>query len=158
MHDPSMRPGAQLADDLIGEQLQTLSILTRAIEKRLGERLGVNLTDVAAMEQLITHAQLTPSALAAHLDVTTAAGTQIVDRLERTGHVSRTRQSDDRRKVLVVPNPASVTQIFQELAPMLNGLDAVVTALSAVDRAVIERFLGQAIDVYRAALVSSTLR
>ncbi len=141
-----------IAGDRVGQQLQTISILSRQIERQLGLSLGVNSTALAAMEQLITHGPLTPSELAARLQVTTAAGTQIVDRLERGGHVTRQRQSDDRRHVLVVPAPASVTRTFGELAPMLSGLDAVVAALSAADRGVIDQFLGRVIDVYQAAI------
>lgn len=142
----------EIAGDLIGERLQTISILTREIEKKLSKRLGVNLTDLAAMEQLITSRSLTPSELASRLNVTTAASTQIVDRLERVGHVARERQSDDRRKVLVVPHPASVDLAFQELAPMMNGLDAVVASLSEAEREVVERFLGRVVEVYGAVL------
>ncbi|NBD14268.1 MarR family transcriptional regulator [Corallococcus sp. Z5C101001] len=140
-----------LAGDRIGQQLQTLSLLTRRIEARLGDSLGVNSTDLSAMEQLITSGPMSPTDLASRLKVTTAAGTYIVDRLERAGHVAREKQSDDRRKVRVVPAPESVARVFQHLTPMLTGLDALVAGLPAADRAVIEQFLGRVIDVYRAA-------
>src|SRR5690242_14146939 len=82
---------ARVAEDPIGQRLQEISILTRQIERKLGEVLEVNATDLAAMEQLMTHGPLTPGVLATQLGVTTAASTQITDRLERAGHVSRER-------------------------------------------------------------------
>ncbi|ATB38697.1 Transcriptional regulator, MarR family [Cystobacter fuscus] len=141
-----------LAGGEIGDRLRLVSLLTRRIEQRLGEHLGVNLTDLSAMEHLISNGPLTPSDLASRLEVTTAASTHIVDRLERAGHVSRERDATDRRKVLVVPVEASVARVIQQLTPMLESLDAVVAGLSEADRAVVERFLGQIIDVYVTAL------
>ncbi len=140
------------AGDDIGDRLRLIAVLTRRIEQRLGAHLGVNLTDLSALEHLISHGPLTPSDLASRLEVTTAASTHIVDRLERAGHVSRERDTTDRRKVLVVPVEASVARATRELTPVLESLDALVAGLSEADRAVIERFLGQVIDVYVAAL------
>jgi len=140
---------ARIAGDPIGQRLQDISILTREIGKTIGETLGVNLTDMAALEQLLTSGPLTPSELAVRLKVTTAASTQIVDRLERAGHVSRQRQAGDRRKVLVVPAESSVERAFEALAPMLDGLEGAIAVLPQGDRQVIERFLDQVIDVYR---------
>ncbi|KRA62014.1 MarR family transcriptional regulator [Caulobacter sp. Root655] len=140
---------SRMTGDPIGQRLKEISILTREIGKKIGGSLGVNVTDMAALEQLLTSGPLTPGELAARLEVTTAASTQIVDRLERAGHVRRERQAGDRRKVFVVPTYASVDRAFQQLAPMLDGLDGVIASLDQAERQVIERFLDQVIDVYR---------
>lgn len=139
-----------LARDSIGLRLKTISILTRQIGRKIGESLGVNVTDMAALEQLLGEGPMTPGQLAEHLKVTTAAATQIVDRLERAGHVTRQRQADDRRKICVVPLEASIDRAFAQLAPMLDGLDRVIASLSPAEREVIEGFLGQVADVYHA--------
>jgi DNA-binding MarR family transcriptional regulator len=138
--------------DPIGLRLKTISMLTRQIGRRIGESLGVNVTDMAALEQLLNHGPMTPSELAEHLKVTTAAATQIVDRLERAGHVARERRASDRRKVCVVPVEASVDRAFAQLAPMLDGLDGVIARLSPAERQVIESFLDQVVDVYGAVV------
>jgi DNA-binding MarR family transcriptional regulator len=147
--------GMPIAGDLIGQRLQMVAILTRRIEERLGVSLGVNLTDLSAMEQLIASGPLTPTELASRLKVSTAASSHVVDRLEAAGHVKRERRTDDRRKVLVVPAPASVERTLQQLAPMLNGLNTVVAELPEGDRAVVERFLGRVLDVYEASAAPS---
>ena len=134
--------------DPIGQRLKAISFLNREIGKRIGETVGVNVTDMAAMELLLTHGSLTPGQLAERLKVTTAAATQIVDRLERAGHVARERKATDRRKIFVVPVEASVARVFEQLAPMLEGLDKVIAGVSPTDRQVIETFLDQVIDVY----------
>lgn len=144
--------GMHIAGDVIGRQLQDIAILTRETALRLSNALGINQTDMALMEQLITHGPLSPNELAARLSVTTAGVTLVIDRLERAGHVTRVRQQDDKRRVLVHPVPASVAQTYRHIAPMLDGLDAVLGALSAHERATIEQFLQQVITVYQTTL------
>ncbi|WP_231499492.1 MarR family winged helix-turn-helix transcriptional regulator [Caulobacter sp. UNC358MFTsu5.1] len=131
-------------------------MLTRQIGRKIGESLGVNVTDMAALEQLLNNGPMTPGQLAGHLKVTTAAATQIVDRLERAGHVARERRAHDRRKVCIVPVEASVERAFAQLAPMLDGLDGVIAGLSPDERQVIERFLDQVADVYGAIATPSS--
>lgn len=144
--------GMHIAGDAIGRQLQDIAILTRETAQQLGTAMGINQTDLALMEQLITHGPLSPNELAARLAVTTAGVTLVIDRLERAGHVTRVRQQDDKRRVLVHPVPASVAQTYRHIAPMLDGLDAVLGALSADERTTIEHFLQQVITVYRTTL------
>ena len=144
--------GMHIAGDVIGRQLQDIAILTRETAQQLGTAMGLNQTDLALMEQLITHGPLSPNELAARLAVTTAGVTLVIDRLERAGHVTRVRQQDDKRRVLVHPVPASVAQTYTHIAPMLNGLDAVLSGLSADERMTIEHFLQQVITVYQTTL------
>ncbi|WP_245919569.1 MarR family winged helix-turn-helix transcriptional regulator [Melittangium boletus] len=132
--------------------MRLIALLTRRIEQRVGELLGINLTDLVALDHLIAQGPKTPSDLASLLEVTTAASTHIVDRLERAGHVSREPDATDRRKVLVVPVAASVDRVRQVVEPVLERLDAIIDGLSEADVAVIERFLGQIIDFYVAEL------
>ncbi|WP_296259588.1 MULTISPECIES: MarR family winged helix-turn-helix transcriptional regulator [unclassified Pseudomonas] len=146
----------QIASDAVGQQLQQISILTRKAAGVLCTVLGINQTDMAALEHLITDGPLPPTELAARLSITTAGITQVVDRLERAGHVIRERQMNDKRRVLVCPVQASVARAYRHMAPMLEALGAVLNALDGEDRAVVQRFLGQVIDVYRATLPCDT--
>ena len=88
--------------------------------------------------------------------MTTAGITQVIDRLERAGHVVRERQLNDKRRVLVCPRPESVAQAYRHIAPMLHGLNAVLGALEGQNRSMVEAFLGQVIEVYRSTLQGST--
>ncbi len=146
----------QIASDALGQQLQQISILTRKAASSLSTALGINQTDVAALEHLITDGPLPPTELAARLSVTTAGVTQVIDRLERAGHVVRERQLTDKRRVLVCPVADSVAQAYRHISPMLLGLGAVLRALGGQDRAVVETFLQQVIEVYRSTLPVST--
>ncbi|MFJ3522763.1 MarR family winged helix-turn-helix transcriptional regulator [Pseudomonas sp. NPDC090203] len=163
MKSPSPQPfpaedprSLQIAGDTVGQHLQEIAILTRRAAGTLGTALGINQTDVAALEHLITDGPLPPTELAARLSVTTAGITQVIDRLERAGHVVRERQLDDKRRVLVCPQPESVAQVYRHIAPMLHGLNTVLGALEGQNRSVVEAFLGQVIEVYRSTLPGST--
>lgn len=153
--DEVCAPGWRLSHaprDPIGARLKAISMLNRQIGRRIGESMGVNVTDMAALEHLLNNGPMTPGQLAEHLKVTTAASTQIVDRLEKAGHVARRRQVGDRRKICVVPVEASLGQAFERLSPMIDGLNAVIARLDPSERQVIESFLDQVLEIYRSAV------
>jgi DNA-binding MarR family transcriptional regulator len=133
----------------INNALHEINTLSRAFERRLGSVLTVNQTDLAAMEHLIQEGPLTPSDLAARLNVSTAASTLVVDRLVALGHVERHRHEHDRRKIVVVPARASVNRAVDELMPVMLGVAALVDDLSESDRRAVEGFLERVIDLYR---------
>lgn len=66
-------------------------------------------TDMRALHFLITrenlHIPATPSMLAAHLGITTASTTKLLDRLERGGHIERHPHPNDRRAITVTVTP-----------------------------------------------------
>ena len=136
----------------IGEQLREISTLSNRFQKHVGRSLSVNDTDLAAMERLMTEGPLSPSDLARHLDISTAATTVVVDRLAALGHVHREPHAYDRRKIVVVPTPESVHSAFETLIPMLAGISGVASRLSERDHAVVERFLADVIAVYSASI------
>jgi len=136
----------------IGEQLREISTLSTKFQRHVGHSLLVNDTDLSAMEHLMTDGPLSPSDLARRLDISTAATTVVVDRLAALGHVHREPHAHDRRKIVVVPTPASVSAAFETLVPMISGIAGVTSSLTGDDRAVVERFLADVIGVYRAAI------
>ncbi len=136
----------------IGDQLREISTLSTQFLKHVGHSLSVNDTDLSAMEHLMTEGPLTPSDLARRLDISTAATTMVVDRLTALGHVHREAHAHDRRKVVVVPTPASVQAAIETLLPMLSGVAGVTSRLSEHDRTVVARFLAEVIGVYREAI------
>lgn len=132
------------------ERLQQVGVLARVVEQRLARALGINPTDLAAMEHLMTDGPLTGKDLADRLRVSSAASTHVVDRLERAGHITRRPHASDRRKVLVAAEQASTARAFAFLTPLLRGVEALVAALGEDERTTVERFLGEVVDVYTA--------
>lgn len=136
----------------VGLQLRLLASLSREFEIQLSEALEVNRTDLRAMEHLMREGPLSPSALASRLELTSAAGSQVVDRLVAAGHVHRERAVTDRRQVIVSPVDASVARARAEVEPMAAGVGDIVRSMNPDDVRVIEEFLDQVIDVYKATL------
>jgi DNA-binding MarR family transcriptional regulator len=142
----------RIASDTIAEQLREIAALSTRFHKHVGHSLSVNDTDLSAMEHLMTNGPLTPSDLARRLGISTAAATVMVDRLTALGHVHREPHAHDRRKVVVVPTPASVQAAFETLAPMFSGVARVTAQLPEADHEVVTNFLSEVIGVFRGAI------
>jgi len=132
--------------------LREILDLTGDFERHLGRELTVNPTDLEAMEELIRDGALSPTELARRLGVSTAAVTTVIDRLTAVGHVSRERNPNDRRGVLVVPSPASVQRAMATLMPMILGMDRVLGEFDEGERSTITAYLARVAGVYREQL------
>ena len=148
----SGKPESLPESGVISERLHQIVTLSRDFERHVGQALMVNSTDLAAMEHLMTEGSLTPSELSRRLDISTAATTLVVDRLVALKHVRRHPHSHDRRKVVVVPEPRSVTRAFAELMPVIGGVAALEATMTEAERAVVEAFLSRVVAIYTDAL------
>src|SRR5689334_6390488 len=69
----------------------------------VGERLGVNVTDMECLGLLFHKGIATPSELARYTGLSSGATTAMLDRLERGGLIQRKPNPDDRRGTLIIP-------------------------------------------------------
>jgi DNA-binding MarR family transcriptional regulator len=119
--------------------------------------LSVNATDLDAMTHLISSGPLGPTELAKRLNLSTAAVTTVVDRLESGGHARRAQHPSDRRSVVIVPSPTSVAQAMGVLMPMIMGIDSVITTFPEEQREVITDYLERVVSVYQTQLPADSL-
>lgn len=84
---------------------------------------------------------LTPGVLGARLGLSTGATTALVDRLERAGHVRRSRESTDRRRVTLrqAENAAEVGGAF--FGPLGARMDTLLAGFDDDELAAAARFL-----------------
>jgi len=129
--------------------LREILDVTEDFERSLGEELSVNATDLTAMQHLIVAGSLSPTALAERLQLSTAAVTTVVDRLEGLGHVQRMPNPEDRRGTIVVPTPASVGRAMGRIVPMITEIDRAVRDFDEHEQAVITRYLRRVVEAYR---------
>ncbi len=91
---------------------------------------GLHPTDVRALIHLLdadrTGAAATPGWLSAQIGLNSASTTALIDRLERLGHVRRSRDQADRRRVLLSVNPTAVELGWTFFGPLIERL---VTAM-----------------------------
>jgi DNA-binding MarR family transcriptional regulator len=81
--------------------------------------VGLNPTDLGSLCLLLLHGPAPAGRLAELTGLTTGAVTGVIDRLEKGGFVRREVDAADRRKVIVVPDPARVDR---DLFPHFPGL------------------------------------
>jgi len=115
----------------------------------VAQRVGLGASDGQFMTLLDVHGPLTPGDLARHTGMTTGTVTGVLDRLERAGLVARTRDTADRRRVVVTPRQDVIAQVLHpHYAQQAEGLDAVLRSRSPAELDAIERFL---VDIVAAA-------
>ena len=85
----------------LGEAFRIYGNAEEAFDNLAAQRLGVNRTDLACLDVVQRRGPLTAGELARETGLTTGAVTAVIDRLEASGYARRTRDSHDRRKVLV---------------------------------------------------------
>lgn len=129
--------------------LRRLQTAMSDAEAALARRLEIGPTDLAAMTHLtFTPTPMGPRELSGRLGITPGATTELVDRLERAGHLERRRDTHDRRRVQLHPSEGTLAQVAGELGPLRHALDAVAAGLDEHDRAVVVRYLGGVLAAY----------
>src|SRR5919204_1639137 len=74
-----------------------------SLSQTVAERVGLNQTDLLAMDLISRNHGVSAGQLAERLHLTTGAITGLIDRLEQAGFARRATDPKDRRRVLVVP-------------------------------------------------------
>lgn len=133
-------------------QLREVAGLHADFMSRLAASLDLNATALDAMEWLMAEGPLTPSDLAARLHLTPGGVTNLVNRLEATGHAHREQAPGDGRSVRVVPTPASVATALERLGPLIGEMTERTGTYTAAEMATIERFLGDVSESYAAGI------
>jgi DNA-binding MarR family transcriptional regulator len=132
--------------------VQQVIALNKEFEAATSRAIGLNSTDMAALGEVMMAGPQSPTDLARRLQVSTAAVTTIVDRLEAAGHVTRSQHPTDRRGVLVSPTPESVDRAMRTLLPVAQAIDSALDQFDEDQRAVITTYLETVAEHQRAAL------
>lgn len=121
--------------------LQEVLVLNDALEHAICRHLDINATDFQALRHLIRLRSLTPSELAAHLRISTAATTAVIDRMTKRGHVLRAPHPSDRRSFLLSPSPEALSQMLTALDPLFNAAEQLTRAMTPADEQAVVRYL-----------------
>ncbi|MFJ3234280.1 MarR family winged helix-turn-helix transcriptional regulator [Streptomyces sp. NPDC086787] len=136
------------ASDLQGYAvlLRTLNMEFNRIAHAFAQAHGLHATDVhalaAIMDASVTDgAPMTPSRLRERLNLTSGAVTACLDRLEHAGHISRTRDSADRRVVHLHYNPRARMLARQYFSPLSRSTEAARSRFTPAELETIAAFL-----------------
>ncbi|MBP3976029.1 MarR family winged helix-turn-helix transcriptional regulator [Microbacterium sp. BLY] len=132
----------------IGRLMEALGGLREA-EQRLSQAsrryMQLNETDMRALHYLIVcdnrSVVATPSGIAHHLGVSTAATTKLLDRLEKGGHIRRAPHPTDRRALAITITPETRHAAMETVGRQQAKRFYAAARLSAEEREVVIRFL-----------------
>ena len=102
-----------------GRENSTATVLFHAA---VAERAGLGPSDHKALDVLLRQGPHTAGDLAERIGLSPASISALVDRLETRGYVRRTRDTDDRRRVLVTPAPEGLAPLAALFEPFRTGL------------------------------------
>ncbi|MEU9923200.1 MarR family transcriptional regulator [Streptomyces griseoluteus] len=143
------RPEERPPSDLQGYAvlLRTLNSEINRIAHAFAQAHGLHATDVHALAAIMDASALdgepmTPSRLRERLNLTSGAVSACLDRLERAGHITRARDSADRRVVHLHYNPAARTLARQYFTPLARGTEAARRRFTPEQLETIAEFLG----------------
>lgn len=150
-------PHGELIDrgSLAASDIRQISALMRAMggmrdaEQKLSEAslryMKLNQTDMRALHFLIacenSGAVATPGAIAAHLGISTASTTKLLDRLERGGHITRSPHPSDRRALAIAITPTTRRSAIETVGRQHARRFTAAARLSPAEREIVIRFL-----------------
>lgn len=132
-----------------GTDLQTFAVQLRRLNGEMNRlvhsfTLGQELhpTDVQALTAILdAEGPLTPGMLREHLGLTSGAVTACLDRLERAGHIRRSRGSKDRRVVHLHYAEGARAAARTFFRPLADATESVRDRFSDEELATVVRFL-----------------
>ncbi|MBW8487581.1 MarR family winged helix-turn-helix transcriptional regulator [Actinomadura parmotrematis] len=118
---------AQIIEELRAAA-QRGTMFTVLLHHATATKAGLNVTDAQCINALTLDGPQTPGRLAQLMGITTGGAiTAVVDRLEKAGYVRRSRDPDDRRRVIIELVPEAVARFsdyFEPIARSFAGLVA----------------------------------
>ncbi|MFD8595762.1 MarR family winged helix-turn-helix transcriptional regulator [Kitasatospora sp. NPDC059646] len=126
-------------------QLRALTVELDLLAADFARRNDLHPTDLRALIALLDAARAgtpaTPGLLGRELRLNSAGTTAVLDRLERLGHVRRTRDPHDRRRVLLEVTDRAIALGEGFFGPLIGDAVALVDGLSPAELAAVTGFL-----------------
>jgi DNA-binding MarR family transcriptional regulator len=110
-------------------------------------RVGLGASDAQVLSLLTVNGPMTPGQIASLTGLTTGSVTALLDRLERGNYVRRERDTQDRRKILVVPEEEGQQRLARHYAGYGEHMQRVLARLEPHELETIAEFLEAMTDV-----------
>ncbi|KPM51624.1 MarR family transcriptional regulator [Frankia sp. R43] len=130
--------------------LRAVTVEFDLLGARFAARHGLHPTDVRALIHLLDAARVgtraTPGWLGEQLLLNSAGTTALVDRLERLGLVRRSRDTTDRRRVLLEVEEKATELGWSFFGPMIGEVVAAADGFEAGELETVRRFLTSVLE------------
>ncbi|NII49980.1 MarR family winged helix-turn-helix transcriptional regulator [Frigoribacterium endophyticum] len=127
--------------------MQRLTTESQRVAQAFAAQQGLGHIDLEALLHVMQAEQrgdpVTSGRLGDVLGVTSGAATGVIDRLERAGHVHRTRDEVDRRRVIVRYDEAARAVAGRFFGPLGALSDRVMAGYDDAELQTVRRFLGE---------------
>ncbi len=117
----------------------------------VGERLGLNVTDMECLGLLFHKGISTPGELARHTGLSSGAATAMLDRLEKGGMIERRRNPDDRRGTLIVLLESGARKVEPWFSAVREAQNELVSSFSEEELEVILIFFERSTQMWEEA-------
>lgn len=115
------------------------------MHEAIARKAGLSGADHKYLGLILQHKELTAGDISKLTGLTTGAVTGLIDRLEKKKLLKRQLTKDDRRKVIIIPNPENsmklLQPIFSELQQKTNNL---IASFTEKEIEIIERYFLEA--------------
>ncbi|MCK6068328.1 MarR family transcriptional regulator [Microbacterium sp. dk485] len=112
-----------------------------AMRRRTRESMSMGENELLVLRYLLKASgegrSVSPSELTRYLGVSTASTTAIIDRLEKSGHVTRVPHPSDRRSILVVATAESDAEVRATLGKMHERMMSAVIDMTPEESAIV---------------------
>ncbi len=125
------------------EQIRRVGRTVPALWAHVAIPRDLRQSDFQALLRIVTAGGLTGAELRRNLGVTSSSISELADRLERAGMITRTRPRSDRRLVVLKSTPRGRRVVERALAPVVAALATVVGGLTDEELAVVRGFFDQ---------------
>ena len=146
---PESEPGMAVV-----HRLRALTVELNLVAAEFAGANGLHVTDLRALIELLDAERegllATPGWLGERLGLGSASATALVDRLERLGHVQRTRDDADRRRVLLTVTPSAKALGWAFFGPLMRRIVDATATLDDAQLATLRDFLSAVTDAVAA--------
>lgn len=109
----------------ITETIREMGVVMTVLNLRAGEQVGLRDVELKALDVLMRDGAMSAKALGQRLGIHPATMTGILDKLEKSGWVTRERSPEDRRVVLIEP----VRERVGEIVRLFTGMNTMAVGL-----------------------------
>ncbi|MCM6764389.1 MarR family transcriptional regulator [Rathayibacter sp. ZW T2_19] len=125
--------------------MRTYRVSEVAMRRRTREKMAMGETDLIAIQYLLRRQRsdeiVSAKDLAAHLSISSASTTVLIDRLVRSGHLVRKPHPTDRRGIVVEATVDSDREVRETLEHMHRRMLEIAEGLEAGEAEVVVNFL-----------------
>ncbi len=111
---------------------------------KIGEKIGVNVTDMECLGLLFHKGVATPSELSKHTGLSSGATTAMLDRLENSGLIERRPNPDDRRGSLIVLKKSGTDKVAPYFSSARRAQNELVAGYSEHELQILADFFEKA--------------